>query len=1398
MRALADALASYVPSRILERLIAGGGCTPFTERFPAALLFADISDSTRLAERLAAQGPAGAEEFSRLLNAYLGAVIDVVTAHGGDVVKFAGDGLFALWPAEEHGGLAAATRHAAQCALAVQETLRLRRPGEVIRLSMRIGVGAGEVIGVAVGSPDDRMEYLIVGGPVMETCRAERVAAAGEVVVTAEAWRTMGAGCVGTPLPADGVRLEALDAPAPPTPMVMPAVSPSAVTALRAFAPPAIVARLSAGQNEWLAELRHVTILFSRLPDWTGLTLDEVQELTSTVLRVMTRYQGTLARLGMDEHGPVAQFAFGLPPLAHEDDPMRGVQAALEMHATLRARGVRCGIGIATGRAFCGAVGGARRREYATVGDAVNVAARLMYAAGNGILCDPTTAAACGDRLTFEPLPAIEVKGKAAPLAVYRPRGRSGAPARPRPDLVGRAAERAQLRRRLHALINAGTGGVVLIEGEAGIGKSRLATDLRAQAQALGVAAFLGSSDAIEMATAYHAWRPVVSQLFEFNALPENRMIWRAHMLAWLDAESAGDDSVPSLLQLAPLLNAVVPLDIPENPLTAQMSDEARADNLHELLVALLQRAARCQPLLLVLEDAHWMDSASWAVTLLASQRVAQLLLVVVTRPPGDAAPVEYRRLVHALGAERLLLDTLSSDETCVLVCQRLGVKSLSAPVAALVQERAGGHPFFTEELAYALRDAGIVTTAGGECHFAVQADVLQQLALPRTLQGMITSRVDRLTPRQQLALKVASVFGRNFSLDKLRDVHPIEADKAHLLSDLSALERLDLIRSDPAASNPTYLFKHAVTQEAVYDLLAFTQRRQLHRAVAEWYERACGSDPSLHATLLAHHWGAAVDPQHPDQSLLAKAIAACERAGERGVLSNANQEAVRFFEDTLRFQAQQDDGADAAERRRRAHLERALGEAYYKLGKSLDAREHLQTALRLMGQRVPSTAGSWAIALLGGVGRQIVRRMSSDHGNRRAHGERRTLLLEAARTYETLALVWFIAGERLASLVGNLRGLNLAEVAGPSPELANSYAMVGLLSGVLLLPRLADSYLGRGRDTAERVGDPFCFARVCYTRGYYHICRGEWREAGTVLTRALEIFDSIGDRRWRDTALLTLGNLSLMQTQARDSLRAFTNVSALTRERGDLQAQAWALIGMIGAQIMLGQLDETVRGLDTLDEWLTHNLGIVTDPASEFSIRGIRAIAHARRGEWQQAVQAAQACAAMLDRAPFFAYHALPGYTNLAEVSLTLWEMSASEPWVDGGMWREHARRVVTALQTFARFYPIGRPQAWLWKGVQWWLAGKRARAAAAWRQSLREAERLHMPFEQALAHFEIGRHLQAAEAPRETHLLQACQLFEQLGTRCHLERARAALRPTTERSPFYGSSEPAAPVTA
>ena len=258
-----DTLVSYVPLRVVLRLVpdAPALTAAWAERFTAAGLFVDISGSTALAERLGVRGAVGAEELSRVFNAYFGQLIEVITAHGGDIVKFAGDGLLALWPAAE-SSIATATQRAAQCGLTVQQRLHDYAVADGIRLSVRIGVGAGPTVIYYLGGTDGQWEFLVSGESVARMCAAERQAQPGEIVLAREVWPQVNDALSGRPLPSGDVRLEAVRRWLPLQPLPPARIEPAMESCLRGFAPAAILARLAAGQREWLAELRRVTVVF--------------------------------------------------------------------------------------------------------------------------------------------------------------------------------------------------------------------------------------------------------------------------------------------------------------------------------------------------------------------------------------------------------------------------------------------------------------------------------------------------------------------------------------------------------------------------------------------------------------------------------------------------------------------------------------------------------------------------------------------------------------------------------------------------------------------------------------------------------------------------------------------------------------------------------------------------------------------------------------------------------------------------------------------------------------------------------------------------------------------------------------------------------------------------------
>lgn len=946
---LAD-LACYVPALILRRVSGDAGATmaPAAERFPAAVLFADLSGFTALTEHLTQHSPAGAEELTRILDRYFGHLVNIVTSHGGDVVKFAGDGLLALWYGDESLSLLA--RRAVQCGLAVQmmmapdvwSTFAAEVPAGP--LAVRIAVGAGEVTTMCLGGIFGRWELLVTGEALLQTGRAEVEARPGEVLIAPDAWPLLSDACLGRPRSSGAVCLDGLVDYLPLRRLQVPSVVPAMAEALRAYLPKAILARLDAGQTAWLAEQRRVTVLFVNLPDLhAGTPLRTAQAMMRALQSALYRYEGSITRLGTDAKGPTLVAALGLPPFSHENDAERGVRAAWDMHAALSDLGFESAIGVTSGRALCAAVGGVARREYTMMGAIVNRSARLMQAAtvsrgGPAILCDASTFHAARARLRFAPLSPLALKGVAEPVPVYRP-DLAGSPA---PDtwtgggspahgagasLLGREREQALIAERLDQFVREGRGGVLIIEGEAGIGKSALLAWARTLAATSGATVLAGAGSAVD-APFYHAWRAVFADLIVAGAADDQPEAAARRAMAELDAA-----------ELLPLLGAVLPLELPETPVTAQLAGQLRAEQTRDLLVRLLQRAAARGPLVLALDNLQWFDSSSWALLQSAADHVGRLLITAAVRPMNDT-PAIFQRLAYRCDSLRLQLRGLTPEALHTLLARRLGVAEIPEVVWRLIAERAQGNPFVGEELLCTLRDNGALVVAGGVCRLAPgMSDPAQMLAgirLPATVQGLILSRIDHLTAAQQLTLKVASVIGPVFPLAVLAAVHPVERDQAQLVDQLFVLQQVGLVVMEAFEPELLYAFKHVMGCEVAYHLMSFAQRRRLHRSIAEYYERDDGAN--LAPARLAHHWQQAEEPR--------RALRYLALAGEQCLKRGAFAETVRLLTEARAIAADIDAlTQDKPTELELARCEHMLGEAYHGMGRLIESRAALERA---------------------------------------------------------------------------------------------------------------------------------------------------------------------------------------------------------------------------------------------------------------------------------------------------------------------------------------------------------------------------------------------------------------------------------------------------------------------
>lgn len=1340
MPELLEILASYVPALVLRRLAKNPApiSEPVAEGFPAAVLFADISGFTALADRFAHRGLPGVEALSQLLNDYFGQLINLVYDHGGDVVKFAGDGLLALWSTEALAeDLPTATLRAAQCGLAIQQALHNAQVTPDVRLSLRIGVGAGNILTVYIGGEYRRWEMLIAGEPVITMSEAEQAASPGQVILSSQAWTLIQERAAGQPIGHGYINLKAVHAPLPPQPLPPLPLSAEMETALRPYIPGAVLSRLTtAAQAGWLAELRLVTVIFINLPNLDHRTsLERAQEIMRSLQAPLYHYEGSINKLNIDEKGATLVAALGLPPLSHENDAVLGIEAALAMRERLEEMGLGYAIGIATGRTFCGSVGSDRRREYTMVGDVVNLAARLMQAAPHDILCDTATREAAKGHFAFDELAPVTVKGKSEPVPACRPRKRPRQISSITPVLtiIGRQSEIEILSERLQSLLRGDTRGTIVVEGEAGIGKSCLLDELRHRAEAMGIATLSGAGDAIERFTPYYAWRSVYSQLLGLDPLPDLETR-RQSVLVRLQADA-------EMVHMAPLLNVVLPLDLPENEITAQMTGQARADNTQELLVRLMLgsngRGPRIYPRLLLLEDAHWLDSASWALALLVSRRVPKALVVIATRPLSAPQPAEYLQLLHDQHTQHLRLNPLPPQDTLSLVCQRLGVNALPPQVAALIQEKAQGNPFFSEELAYALRDAGLLLVEEGKCRLAPGAADLGELALPDTIEGVITSRIDRLGASEKVTLKVASVIGRTFSLNTLKDIYPIEITPNQLYQDIANLAQLDLVPVEGTETELDYTFKHIITQEVAYNLLPFAQRRQLHRAVAEWYERTYANDLEPYYSLLAHHWSRTVEEHCTDMSLVGRAIYYLERAGEQALRTYANQEAVDLFSRALQLDARFDYTKD---RLRQARWERQRGQAYLRMGLISESRERLERTLLLLGRPMPGRQAHLIYSLAVQLLRQTSHRLRPPAPEKRPPQEI-AALTEAARAYALLSEIYYFSNETTRGIYTSLRTLNLAERAGPSPVLARAYSNMCIACSVSGLDRLALAYSSRALETAVNIQDLAAQAWALMVGGLYLLGTGQHAQADQNISQAIEIWEKLGDRHRLGESMGLLAWALYFRGEFEQCRQTYQKICEAGRRDSDAQQRTWGLVGQAECLLRMdgaNNADEATRLLEEALPLLSERIGMV----EEIRVYGALALASLRQGNLVRAREMADLAAQHIAQFPPVAMGIIEGYCGTVEVYLALHARSQDAPAAERRQADRAAKTMCRALRRFARIFTVAQPRAWLLQGRYEYQKGRLGAAQLAWQRSLEAAQRLKMPHEEQLARRELQSH--------------------------------------------------------
>ncbi len=633
LRSVRHLLSTYIPAHLAQEKIRRPVVGDVYGRWlDGSLLFSDVSGFTALSERLANQGQEGTEQLTLAINRYFERMLDILAASGGVLLKFAGDALFAYFPAQEEGEQACwAVRAARRMMRAMADFAVIPTPMGAVSLKMKIGLSSGPFAALSVGSAK-RMEYVILGPTVARAMGAEGASTAGQIVsdnATARqlpptAWNDLGNGffvlqeTAGEPLDDYEVRAETQPTRAAEGWQFSPAdmaadmqVLIDQIRAISPYLPQELSERIikTAAQRRLESEYRWTTVLFANVTgfeDWlAGLPPGDDANLASltrtlseyfnSVQAAVAHYDGVITRIDPYSKGSKVLMLFGAP-VAHEDDPERGTRAALEMQQALTALNVRWQrilstvaiqqrIGITHGLTFAGQAGSRLRREYTVMGDDVNLAARLMSAAAPGqILLAPSVYAKVAAHFAITALPPIRVKGKSYPIPIYQVDGLAdeklldGRLRNLRP-LFGRQAELEAARGHLERAFT-GNGNLLMIQGPAGIGKSHLADTLAAYAVAVGAQVFISECHAYTAETPYYAWITLLQAICDFKA-DEDAQQRAAKLHRWLTDNALTQNNIADpLFLLLGLKNPTPPTFIPPAAPTPEAAEPAKRPGL--------------------------------------------------------------------------------------------------------------------------------------------------------------------------------------------------------------------------------------------------------------------------------------------------------------------------------------------------------------------------------------------------------------------------------------------------------------------------------------------------------------------------------------------------------------------------------------------------------------------------------------------------------------------------------------------------------------------------------------------------------------------------------------------------------------------------------------------------
>ena len=955
------------------------------------------------------------------------------------------------------------------------------------------------------------------------------------------------------------------------------AEGPAGAPSHRAYTPRHLVDRILTSRSAMEGERKQVTVLFCDLVESTRLAeqLDPetMHQIMDRVLRLMAeavhRYEGTVNQFLGD--GLMALFG---APVALEEHALRGVQAALAIQETLaeygvqlkqeRAVEIRLRVGLNTGPVVVGRIGDDLRMDYTAIGDTTNLAARLQALAEPGtILVTETTHHAVEGYVRSEPLGPVQVKGRTQDVRVFRITGRRRWRSRLEvraerglTPLVARERELALLHDRL-ARARGGSGYAVGIVGEPGVGKSRLLLEFR-EALKGKVTWLEGHCASNGQAIPY---MPILEILRAGFQIEKGDHLLQTEGKLRQGLRELGVEPEAILPFLRELFN------LPgEDDTVKHLDPQTKRRRTFEAIRALAVATARRRPLVLVIEDLHWVDRASEDYLAFFVENLAGVpQLLVTTQRPGYVVRWAGQTSYAELG-----LDLLAEHDASAMVQALLGNRDLRPDLVRRILEKAEGNPLSVEEIITSLIERGALVRENGHVRWVGDAEV----DFPATIQDVVRARIDRLDDPVKSTIQIASAIGRQFSV---RLLGRIADQAAGIEPHLGTLKRLELVHAARVFPEPEYAFRHAVIQEVAYQSLLAPRRSEFHAAIGRAIEELYADQVEEQAGALAHHYRRS---ERHDKVLQYALL-----AGDRAARLHASAEAKAYYEQALaaaralpvspetergeidvalRLTAVGATRADID--RDRANLERART-----LAESLDDQARLARVLYWLG-RLQYVLWNPPVALeLARQSLEIAERLGDD--------------AVVAPPVNLMGRIYWIQSDYLRASQMLERSVAQMRRLGNKGEESTAAATAGCVFGLIGEFDRAFLYADQGVRLAEEIRNPFAEAAAYQQRGIVHDQRGERAEAIRDFAAGRGLAERVGDlfrvfvlKAWEGRARGMTGDLAAGRVLIEESL-------ALAAQIGTKLILGWQKTFLAATHLALGEAapaavlcDEAIR----------------------------------------------------------------------------------------------------------------------------------------------------------------------------------------------------------------------------